>query len=561
MRAPSWLQVLDSWWIDPGLTLALGTSAALYLAAVRRGGRGWPAIRTAAFIAGLLAIALALESGLDGYAERLLSIHMVQHLVLILLAAPLLLAGRPVTLALRALPSGPRQDLAGWLRGPAGRLLSHPLTGLLALACSMLVTHLTPLFELALERPLIHFGEHILYLLGGLLFWAVLIHPGPAVRRLDGLGQVVYLLLGMPLMSVVGVILETDAAPRYTWYLTPAREMGVSALADQRLAGALMWIAGTTAMGAIALSVAWRSIVVEEDRAQTRETYAERNVETNGELRRDRSDRTGRASMRQRMAGKRRGAMLTVAVVLGALGLTGIAEGDRRVPTPSYPPSVSAVANSVGGIVEQGRSLFVKGCSYCHGMTAHGIPGRAPSLVGVGAQAPDFYLSTGRMPLPDPHAYPERSKPAYPRPQIDALIAYIARLGGPAIPAINVKEGNLSEGEQAFALHCAGCHQIIARGGIVTGSVAPPLQQATATEIAEAVRIGPYLMPRFSVGEINQQTLNSIARYITYTRHPADRGGWGIGHIGPIPEGMVAWLLALSSLLIIARVIGERIRE
>jgi ubiquinol-cytochrome c reductase cytochrome c subunit len=266
---------------------------------------------------------------------------------------------------------------------------------------------------------------------------------------------------------------------------------------------------------------------------------------------------------RQRSSATRRGQQIAVvlAVAVGSVGLSGIAAGSSRVPNagartpaPSQPQGIVPGSSQIN----QGRTLFVEGCSSCHGFGAHGIPDRGPSLVGVGAQAPAFYLSTGRMPLPDPHAYPQRSKPAYPQPEINAIVAYIASLGGPPVPTVNPAAGNVSQGEQAFAIDCSGCHQIIARGGIVTGSEVPALQQATPTEIAEAVRIGPYLMPPFSTGEISQQTLNSIVRYIVYTRHPADRGGWGIGHIGPIPEGMVAWLLALSALLIIARVIGKR---
>ncbi len=253
----------------------------------------------------------------------------------------------------------------------------------------------------------------------------------------------------------------------------------------------------------------------------------------------------------------RRLLLLILAVTLGGLGLTGIASGVGRAPSagPSATPAVTAPRATA---LAQGRGLFVAGCSYCHGFDATGVAGRAPSLIGVGAQAADFYLSTGRMPLASPHAYPERSKPAYARGAIDALVTYVASLGGPPIPAVDPAAGNLSDGERAFALDCAGCHQIIARGGIVTGSVAPSLQDATPTQIGEAVRVGPYLMPHFSTGEIDARTLNSIARYILYTRHPADRGGWGIGHIGPIPEGMVAWLFALASLLLVARVIGER---
>lgn len=240
---------------------------------------------------------------------------------------------------------------------------------------------------------------------------------------------------------------------------------------------------------------------------------------------------------------------LLVAVVAGGLGLNGIASGAGEAPAAAPPPS---------DVAAEGQSLFALGCSFCHGMSGQGVSGRGPSLVGTGAQAADFYLSTGRMPLASPHTHPERSKPAYPRPQIDALVAYVASLGGPAIPAVDPRRGNLSDGEKTFALDCSGCHQIVARGGIVPGSGVPSLQEATATEIGEAVRVGPYLMPRFSTGEISTQEVNSLARYILYTRSPADRGGWGIGHIGPIPEGMVAWLLALASLLIVARVIGER---
>jgi ubiquinol-cytochrome c reductase cytochrome c subunit len=110
----------------------------------------------------------------------------------------------------------------------------------------------------------------------------------------------------------------------------------------------------------------------------------------------------------------------------------------------------------------------------------------------------------------------------------------------------------------AFTEHCAGCHQVVARGGIVTGAAVPGLQQATPRQLAEAVRIGPYLMPNFGPGQIDQQQLDDIARYNGYAKQPDNRGGWAIGNIGPIPEGMIAWLLATVVLAGVARVIGER---
>jgi ubiquinol-cytochrome c reductase cytochrome c subunit len=230
-------------------------------------------------------------------------------------------------------------------------------------------------------------------------------------------------------------------------------------------------------------------------------------------------------------------------------------KGTSVDPVPAPPPTSAAQREEIAS----GRSLFLDACSSCHGDDARGVPGLAPSLHGAGAAAADFYLSTGRMPLANPTDEPTRAEPIYPRDEIDALTAYVASLGvGPPIPRVDPDAGRLNEGLAAFTLHCAGCHQVSARGGIVTGGVAPALQDATPTQIAAAVRVGPFLMPSFNENQISDAELNSIVRYVLSTRHPDDRGGWGIGHIGPIPEGMIAWLLAGTALLLVARLIGER---
>src|SRR5205085_9469135 len=108
---------------------------------------------------------------------------------------------------------------------------------------------------------------------------------------------------------------------------------------------------------------------------------------------------------------------------------------------------------------------------------------------------------------------------------------------------------------------CAGCHQVVGEGGYVTGARVPPLKQASATQIAEAVRLGPYLMPRFPKTQISDRELDSIVRYVEWAKHPDDRGGWGIGHLGPVPEGMVTWGIAIVALLATCLVIGERLRS
>jgi ubiquinol-cytochrome c reductase cytochrome c subunit len=146
--------------------------------------------------------------------------------------------------------------------------------------------------------------------------------------------------------------------------------------------------------------------------------------------------------------------------------------------------------------------------------------------------------------------------------QIRALVAYVASLkSGPAIPKPHPERGNLSQGLALFTDHCAGCHQVVAQGGVVSGALPPPLENATDTQIAEAVRIGPYVMPRFSTKTLSDEQLDSIVRYVDFTKHPDNRGGWSIGDIGPVPEGLVTWFIAAAILVALCVLIGERIRR
>jgi len=241
----------------------------------------------------------------------------------------------------------------------------------------------------------------------------------------------------------------------------------------------------------------------------------------------------------------------------GASASRGRAAPDK-FPQPPGPGDPTARFPSSPALVAEGRTLYAQSCSSCHGVALQGRVGVAPSLIGVGAGPVDFYLSTGRMPLENPRDEPERSKPLFSRAQIDSLIAFVSSYGGPAAPAVDPARGSLAFGFHEFTLNCAGCHQIVARGGMTVGAQVPNLQQATPQQIAEAVRMGPYLMPRFGAKQIDQHALDSIARYVLWSRSPSDRGGWGIYNIGPVPEGAIAWFLALASLILVARLIGER---
>jgi ubiquinol-cytochrome c reductase cytochrome c subunit len=205
-----------------------------------------------------------------------------------------------------------------------------------------------------------------------------------------------------------------------------------------------------------------------------------------------------------------------------------------------------------------GKELFREGCSSCHGLNGEGVPQRGPSLHRVGAAAADFYLSTGRMPLAWPGQEPERARPQYSAAHIDALVAYVASLGGgPPVPTPDEAAGSVAQGQRIFTESCSGCHQIEARGGVVTGGFSPSLQSASTRQIYEAVRIGPWVMPAFNRAQLSDAQLASVAKYVRSTRHPDDRGGWGISNTGPVPEGMVTWLLGAASLLVVARIIGK----
>ncbi len=221
-------------------------------------------------------------------------------------------------------------------------------------------------------------------------------------------------------------------------------------------------------------------------------------------------------------------------------------------------PGVGAAAN--------GQQLYGRYCLKCHGALGAGQhpPSRTigPPLRGVGALAADFYLRTGYMPLHKNGIQPRRSRLLLSEPQIAALIAYVASLGkGPPVPTPHPERGSLSQGQQLFADRCAGCHQIAARGGYITHGVPPPLGDATARQIAEAVRIGPYVMPRFSKKQLTNAQLDSVVRYVLWTKHPDNRGGWSLGRIGPVPEGLVTWFFAAAALVGICMLIGRRLHE
>jgi putative membrane protein len=261
--------LVSHWALSPSVAVPAASIAALYLACVRRASR-WPARRTLSFLAGIGGVLVALQSGLDGYDDELLSVHMAQHMLLLLVAPLLLLGGRPLLLTLRSLPPTHR--------GAAARMLGRarpfiaPAPALAAFAAVVILTHLPSFYDTTLRHPLLHDLEHALYLGAGLVMWSPLLDGDPVPRhRLNGIAKLVYVIVAMMPMALVGAYLNRHATLFYPSYGPPARALGVSAVNDQGQAGAMMWVAGAVIMTAVGLWAAMAAMVAEERRLRARE--------------------------------------------------------------------------------------------------------------------------------------------------------------------------------------------------------------------------------------------------------------------------------------------------
>jgi len=243
------------------LALELVCAGAMYAIGARRV-RRWPAWRGACFAAGLLGIAVALI-GLDAAAHRTLRGHMLQHLLLVFGAAPLLVLGSPVALALRATGARARR----LLRAPA---LVHPAVGFAALAVTMAVTHLSAVYDAALAHPALHVAQHLAYLGAAALLWRPVLGADPVPARPGAVGRLLYLMLASGPLSLVGVAMEASHRP---WYAPYADRPG--ALADQHAAGALMWVGGGLALAAITILAVWAAL----RREHARQVAYERRTE------------------------------------------------------------------------------------------------------------------------------------------------------------------------------------------------------------------------------------------------------------------------------------------
>jgi len=242
---------LSAWSFDVIPTLGVLLGALLYADAwrripVRRDGRGRvvPPFRAVCFAAGLAALVVAVDGPPDVFAESSFSLHMVQHLLLQMVAAPLLLLGGPIFLLLRADPPWfRRRALVRVLRSRPVRVLTHPVTALALFTLVVVGTHLTGLYELALRHEPVHEIEHVAFLVTALLFWWPALGVDPSPNRISHPARILYLMVAMPVPAFLGVAIANAGTVLYPTYALPT-PWGTSALTDQQTAGTLMWVAG-----------------------------------------------------------------------------------------------------------------------------------------------------------------------------------------------------------------------------------------------------------------------------------------------------------------------------
>lgn len=231
--APSFADALTAWTFDPFVWVAVAAFGWLYVRGVRRT-RGWPRGRSWCAGLGGAALFVAASGAPAVYEGSLFWVHMVQHLLVTLVAAPLLAFSAPATLILRAGSSRSRDVLLRVVHARPVRVLTHPVVSWAAFALVMWLTHYSALYDAALHDDLLHVLEHALYLAAALLFWAPVAGLDPT-RRMARPVRVGYLLAAIPVQSFLGLAIYSADAPLYDHY---------GSLGDQRTAGAVMWIAG-----------------------------------------------------------------------------------------------------------------------------------------------------------------------------------------------------------------------------------------------------------------------------------------------------------------------------
>ncbi|MET3963541.1 ubiquinol-cytochrome c reductase cytochrome c subunit [Marmoricola sp. OAE513] len=253
-----------------------------------------------------------------------------------------------------------------------------------------------------------------------------------------------------------------------------------------------------------------------------------------------------------RLSARRRSRFAAPAVlILGLLATGGAWAALAPAGAEEAGPDTDAIA--------AGRALFAVSCSSCHGLNGEGIVTKkgnqyGPPLIGVGAAAVDFQVESGRMPMAQPGAQAVRKRPVFTKEETAQLAAFVASLGaGPAIPTkdeYDPAKGDVARGGQFFRTNCTACHNFAGSGGALPkGKFAPSLIGVSSKHIFEAMQTGPQQMPVFSNGVLSPQDKRDIIAYLKKQEDTPSYGGFTLGSVGPVAEGMFAWLVGIGGLV------------
>jgi ubiquinol-cytochrome c reductase cytochrome c subunit len=259
--------------------------------------------------------------------------------------------------------------------------------------------------------------------------------------------------------------------------------------------------------------------------------------------------RSGRRAGPPSRARRRLGAVVRMAAALALAGgvyaafAPGLASADD---TPT-----------LSGAAQEGKALFDNSCVSCHGPNAQGVEGRGPSLIGVGAAAVEFQVTSGRMPLARQEAQAQRKPPQFSDDEARQMGQYIQELGGgpeipdgPLTPQGDDAEEALARGGELYRLNCAACHTFGGGGGALSsGKWAPSVDKATERQIYAAMVTGPQNMPVFGDNELTPDEKREIIAYVKTLQQDKEPGGWHMGRLGPVTEGLAIFLVGITALV------------
>ncbi|MFE0774018.1 c-type cytochrome [Streptomyces sp. NPDC058861] len=255
----------------------------------------------------------------------------------------------------------------------------------------------------------------------------------------------------------------------------------------------------------------------------------------------------------KKLSARRRHPLAAVVVLLLALAATG---GLYAAFAPAGTAKADETAQSLA--IEEGKKLYSVGCASCHGTGGQGTTD-GPSLVGVGSASVDFQVGTGRMPAQQPGAQVPKKKNIYSQAEIDQLAAYIASLGaGPITPTgkqYDPAGADAAKGGELFRTNCAQCHNFTGEGGALThGKYAPSLEGVSPKHLYEAMQTGPQNMPSFPDSTMPEQQKRDIIAYVqaVNSEKSDNPGGLSLGGLGPVSEGLFAWVFGLGALIAVA---------